>query len=69
VEEVAGAVNSWYHAGNRDASLRVLGEGVPAEVSRARLVLARAIQIVLHNGLAVLGIGAPERMDRSEAEA
>ncbi|MFL5537982.1 MAG: arginine--tRNA ligase [Longimicrobiaceae bacterium] len=64
VEEVAGAVNSWYHAGNRDAALRVIGEGVPPETSRARLVLARAVQVVLRNGLAVLGITAPERMQR-----
>jgi len=69
LEEVAGAVNSWYHAGNRDAALRVVGDEVPAETSRARLVLARAIQVVLRNGLAVLGIAAPERMDRTEADA
>jgi arginyl-tRNA synthetase len=66
LEEVAGAVNSWYHAGNRDPQLRVVG--VPPELSRARLVLARAIQVVLRNGLAVLGIGAPERMERAETE-
>jgi arginyl-tRNA synthetase len=59
---VAGAVNSWYHAGNLDPTLRVVG--VPKPLSRARLVLARAIQLVLRNGLAVLGIGAPERMER-----
>ena len=29
---------------------------------RARLVLARAAQIVLRNGLDILGITAPERM-------
>jgi arginyl-tRNA synthetase len=29
---------------------------------RARLVLARAAQIVLRNGLDLLGISAPERM-------
>jgi len=68
VEEVAAAVNSWYHAGNRDAALRVIGDEVPAETSRARLVLARAVQVVLRNGLAVLGITAPERMQR-DAEA
>jgi arginyl-tRNA synthetase len=62
LEEVAGAVNSWYHAGNLDPTLRVVG--VPEPLSRARLVLARAIQLVLRNGLAVLGIGAPERMER-----
>jgi arginyl-tRNA synthetase len=34
----------------------------PEPIMRARLVLARATQIVLRNGLALLGIGAPERM-------
>ncbi|HSU13594.1 arginine--tRNA ligase [Longimicrobium sp.] len=67
-EEVAGAVNSWYHAGNRDPALRVIGPGVAPEVSRARLVLARAVQIVLRNGLAVLGITAPERMQRESGD-
>jgi arginyl-tRNA synthetase len=69
LEEVAGAVNSWYHAGNRDAALRVIGAEVSPEQSRARLVLSRAVQVVLRNGLAVLGIGAPERMDRAEEPA
>jgi arginyl-tRNA synthetase len=67
LEEVSGAVNSWYHAGNRNPALRVVG--VDENLSRARLVLARAVQVVLRNGLAVLGIGAPERMDREEPEA
>lgn len=67
LEEVAGAVNSWYHAGNRDATLRVIGAEVTPEQSRARLVLSRAVQVVLRNGLAVLGISAPQRMDRAEA--
>jgi arginyl-tRNA synthetase len=62
LEELAGAVNSWYHAGNLNPELRVLG--VEDALSRSRLVLARAIQLVLHNGLAVLGISAPERMER-----
>jgi arginyl-tRNA synthetase len=34
----------------------------PEEITNARLVLARASQVVLRNGLAVLGITAPERM-------
>ncbi len=68
VEEVAAAVNSWYHAGNRAAALRVIGPEVPPATSRARLVLARAAQIVLRNGLAVLGIGAPERMHREAGD-
>jgi arginyl-tRNA synthetase len=68
LEEVAGAVNSWYHAGNRNAALRVIGDEVPAETSRARLALSRAVQIVLRNGLAVLGITAPERMQREAGD-
>jgi arginyl-tRNA synthetase len=68
VEEVAGAVNSWYHAGNRDPALRVIGPGVEPATSRARLVLARAVQVVLRNGLAVLGITAPERMQRESGD-
>jgi arginyl-tRNA synthetase len=34
----------------------------PEQITRARLVLARASRIVLRNGLAVLGISAPDRM-------
>jgi arginyl-tRNA synthetase len=65
LEEVAGAVNSWYHAGNLDPSLRVIG--VEETLSRARLVLARAVQVVLANGLDTLGVSAPERMEREDA--
>jgi arginyl-tRNA synthetase len=38
-------------------------------IRAARLALARAVQIVLRNGLTVLGIDAPERMDRSESDS
>ncbi|MEX0690298.1 MAG: arginine--tRNA ligase [Gemmatimonadales bacterium] len=54
LEEVARLVNAWYH------HCRVVGE--PAPVERARLMLARAAQIVLANGLTLMGISAPERM-------
>jgi arginyl-tRNA synthetase len=67
LEELAGAVNSWYHAGNRDRALRVIG--VEAPLSRARLVLARGVQQVLRNGLSVLGISAPEQMARDDDES
>ncbi|MFO7259752.1 MAG: arginine--tRNA ligase [bacterium] len=66
LEATAGMVNSWYHAGNpsRNPELAVL---VPDERLRsARLVLARAVQIVLRNGLELLGLTAPERMAREE---
>ncbi|MCI0433235.1 MAG: arginine--tRNA ligase [Gemmatimonadetes bacterium] len=68
LESTAGEVNSWYHAGNpsRNPELAVL-VGDP-ELRAARLVLARAVQIVLRNGLALLGIGAPDRMTREDSE-
>ena len=54
LEELARSTHYWYH------HCRVLGEPEPTE--RARLVLARAARQVLRNGLAVLGLSAPERM-------
>jgi arginyl-tRNA synthetase len=52
LEGLARLAHAWYH------KYRVLGE--PEEA--ARLVLARSVQQVLANGLALLGIRAPERM-------
>jgi arginyl-tRNA synthetase len=54
LHDLAVRVHSWYHKAH------VLNE--PVEVTKARLVLARASQIVLKNGLSMLGISAPERM-------
>jgi len=64
LEQTAGAVNSWYHAGNpsQNPELSVLVQDEPLRT--ARLVLARATAIVLSNGLRILGIEAPERMHR-----
>lgn len=68
LETTAGAVNSWYHAGNpsRNPELAVLAED--EELRRARLALARAVQVVLRNGLELLGLTAPDRMQRTESE-
>jgi arginyl-tRNA synthetase len=65
LEQTAGAVNSWYHAGNpsQNPELSVLVDD--PDLRAARLVLARATAIVLSNGLRILGIEAPERMHRS----
>ncbi|HXY30960.1 MAG TPA: arginine--tRNA ligase [Gemmatimonadaceae bacterium] len=52
--ETARLAHLWYHKHH------VLNE--PERVTRARLLLARASQIVIRNGLTVLGITAPERM-------
>jgi arginyl-tRNA synthetase len=54
LEELARLAHNWYH------HCRVLGEA-PA-VESARLALARATRIVLANGLALLGLSAPDRM-------
>ena len=54
LHETAGRIHLWYHKAH------VLNE--PEPLTRARLVLARAAQQVIHNGLTMLGISAPERM-------
>lgn len=54
LERLARLANGWYHRH------RAIGAGGEQEL--ARLVLARATQIVLANGLTLLGITAPERM-------
>jgi arginyl-tRNA synthetase len=66
LEQTAGAVNSWYHAGNpsRNPELAVLVED--PVLRKARLAMARAVRIVLRNGLGILGVSAPTRMERSE---
>jgi arginyl-tRNA synthetase len=69
LETTAGMVNSWYHAGNpsRNPQLAVLV--ADENLREARLALANAIRIVLSNGLTLLGLGAPERMDREIEES
>ncbi|HYS70304.1 MAG TPA: arginine--tRNA ligase [Gemmatimonadaceae bacterium] len=52
--ETARLTHLWYHKHH------VLEQA--EDVTRARLVLARAAQIVLRNGLRILGVTAPERM-------
>lgn len=52
--ELCRGVNSWY------ASRRVLEQ--EAQLTAARLSLARGAKIVIGNGLRLLGVGAPEEM-------
>ena len=54
VLDLAREINSWY------VKNRVLG--VEPELSAARLTLVRGAQIVIKNGLALLGVGAPLEM-------
>jgi len=57
LRDVAGLWNPYVQDGVRH---RVLSEDLA--LTRARLGLALAVRIVLANGLALLGVGAPERM-------
>jgi len=68
LEQTAGQVNAWYHAGNptRNPELAVLHPD--PELRRARLALTQAVRIVLASALTVLGIHAPERMERAPEE-
>jgi arginyl-tRNA synthetase len=54
LHDTAGMIHLWYHKAH------VLNEPEPR--TRARLMLARAAQLVMRNGLALLGISAPDRM-------
>ncbi len=66
LEETAGMANGWYHSGNpsRNPELAVLADD--PDLREARLALARGVRIVLRNGLRVLGLTAPDRMEREE---
>jgi arginyl-tRNA synthetase len=63
LQDIIAAFHSWYTQGKRTGE-RVLGSD-PA-TTRARLFLCRALAQVLANGLSVLGVSAPERMDLPE---
>ena len=58
LEETAGAYHRFYD------SCRVLpmGDEEPGDLHRARLLLVDATRVVMANGLALLGVSAPERM-------
>ena len=58
--DLAAVFHSFYDAGNRTPSLRVVCDD--PETLKARLVLVHATQIVLRNTLSLLGLSAPGRM-------
>lgn len=59
---LAKAFQSYYTAGKRDDRFRVVVDD--AADTRARLALTRLVQTSLANGLALLGMEAPERMEK-----
>ena len=58
LEDTAGSYHRFYD------SCRVLpkGDEEPNDLHRARLMLVKATRVVFENGLALLGVSAPERM-------
>ncbi|MBP6043372.1 MAG: arginine--tRNA ligase [Rhodoluna sp.] len=58
LEEVAGAYHRWYD----NCRVTPLSGGAVDDVHRTRLWLNNAAGVVLRNGLALLGVNAPERM-------
>ncbi|WP_157002490.1 arginine--tRNA ligase [Agromyces laixinhei] len=58
IEELAGLYHRWYD----NCRVLPLGEEPIGEMHRTRLWLNDATGQVLHNGLALLGVSAPERM-------
>ncbi len=63
LQEIIAGFHSWYSQGRRTGE-RVLGSD-PA-TTRARLFLCLGLAQVIANGLAVLGVSAPERMELPE---
>jgi arginyl-tRNA synthetase len=63
LQETISAFHSYYTLGKKTGE-RVIGPD--AEKTAARLFLCRALKRVLANGLAVLGVTAPERMESPE---
>lgn len=55
---------SYYTRGDRDKALRVLIEDEP--LRRMRLAVCAGVQTVLRNGLRLLGVSAPNRMEKIE---
>jgi arginyl-tRNA synthetase len=58
--QLAAEFSRWYTLGSSDASLRVLCDN--AATRRARLALTAAVQATLRDGLAMVGIAAPDQM-------
>lgn len=58
--ELCGVINGYLQKGAKNASLRVLCDD--PELSAARVALVEASRQVIHTGLGILGMNAPEQM-------
>lgn len=63
LQETIAAFHAWYTHGKKTGE-RVIGND--PLTTRGRLLLCRALQQTLANGLAVLGVSAPDRMESPE---
>ena len=60
LKELAALLHGWYASGNQDKQRQILVSDAP--LRNARLCLAHATQLVIANGLKLLGVSAPNRM-------
>ena len=60
LEETTAIFNRWYDT--KECRMLPQGDEPVAPVNEARLMLTRAVQVVIANGLGLLGVSAPERM-------
>ncbi len=61
LRELANAAHGFHH------DCYVMGDGVPPELTQARLWLVEAARVGLAIGLDLVGVSAPEAMDQREA--
>ena len=66
IYELADRVSTFYEAGNDNGEYRVVVDD--PRLTRARLELCRAARATLRSGLDLIGVTAPERMDRIPEE-
>jgi len=65
---LADLFNRYWSLAKTDPEYRMIVPETP-ERTQARLTLAAAFRVALANGLALLGVSAPERMEREEDES
>jgi arginyl-tRNA synthetase len=58
--DLAASFHRYFNLGTKTPEHRIVTQD--RELSQARLFLAKAIKIVIANGLGLLGVSAPERM-------
>lgn len=58
--DLAASFHRYFNLGTKTPEYRIVTQD--RELSQARLFLAKAIRIIIANGLRLLGVGAPERM-------